>query len=88
VGRIRHEASLRLERGLQPGQQAVDRVAKVLQLVLRTFEPESLVEVSLGDPAGGDDHRSQRPQDPPGHQPAEPDRDHRHHRQGDPRLHQ
>jgi hypothetical protein len=52
------------------------------------LEPESLVEVFLGDPAGGDDHRSQRPQHPPGHQPAEPNRDHRHHRQGDSRLHQ
>ncbi len=43
------EPALRFERDLQPFQQAVDGVAKLLQLVFRALNGQPLVQVVLGD---------------------------------------
>ena len=75
---VRDEPPLGLERGLQTREQAVDRVAELLQLVVRAGEREPLVEVLLRDLARRRGHRPQRAERAPGHQPAEQDRAERH----------
>ena len=62
----------------QPREQAVERVAELLQLVVRAGEREPLVQVLRRDLAGRRGHRPQRAQRAAGHQPAEQDRAERH----------
>jgi hypothetical protein len=84
VGRIGDEALLGAEGGLEPGEEAVDGVGEILQLVARPREGEALVQVALRDLARRRRHRPQRSQDPARDQPAEGDRDHGHDRERDP----
>jgi hypothetical protein len=79
------ELALGVECGLQPGEQAVDGVGEVLELVARAGHGQPLLQVIFGDLPGGGGHRPQRPQDPPGEQPARRDRQHRHDAQCDDR---
>jgi hypothetical protein len=80
------EALLRAEGGLEAGEEVVDGVRQVLQLVLGSGEGEALVEVALGDLPGRRGHRAERAQDATGDEPAESDRDRGHDRQGDPGI--
>ena len=65
------EPALGLERDLQPFQQAVDGVAKLLQLVLRALNGQPLVQVVLGDALRRRGHLAHRAQRAPGYQPAQ-----------------
>jgi hypothetical protein len=84
--RVGYEVPLRLERCLQPPEQAIERLSELPELVVRAVEGEALVQVPGGDIPGGGGDRAQRPQDPPGDQPADPesedgqDHDHGHAR--------
>ena len=79
------EPALGVEGDLQPLQQAVDGVTELLELVLRAVQAEPLVQAVLGDALGRRGHLPDRPQRPPGYQPAERDRYHGHDGQGDQR---
>jgi hypothetical protein len=78
---IGDEVPLCLEGCLQPGQQAVDRVSEVGELIARAGHREPAVQVVFGDLPGGGGDRSQRPQRPSGDDPAEHDRGPGHDRQ-------
>jgi hypothetical protein len=86
VGGVGHEPALGLEGGVQAPQHLVEGVGQLLELVLRALEVQALVQGAALQPPGRGRDGGQGPQDPPGHQPAEPDRDQRHHRQGGPGL--
>jgi hypothetical protein len=90
VGGVGDEAALGIqgvllgvEGGIQPAQQPVDGVGQVLELVVGPGHGEALVQVGLGDLAGGGGDGPQGPQHPTGHQPAGRDGDRQHDRQGD-----
>ncbi len=72
------EPALGGERALQPGQQLVDGVGEILDLVQRAGDGEPLVQVVRRDPAGRGGHGAQRAQHPVGDEPAERDRHHHH----------
>jgi hypothetical protein len=74
---------LGVEGGIQPGEQPVDGVGQVFQLVVGPGDGEALVQVGLGDLAGGGGDGPQRSQHPAGHQPAQCDGDRQHDRQRD-----
>ena len=67
VGGVGDEGALGVEGSLQPGQQAVDGIGQVRELVAGSRHGQPPVQVVLGDLAGGRGDRPQRPQDPPGH---------------------
>ncbi len=71
---------------LEPGEEAVDRVCEILELVRGSLEREALVEIALGDLPRSCRHRAERLQDPARDQPTERDRDRGHDRQRDPGL--
>ncbi len=60
VGGVGDEASLGFERRVEAAEQPVDGVAEIFQLVVGPSERESLVQVALGDLAGGGRHDPQR----------------------------
>jgi hypothetical protein len=75
VGGVGDEVALRAERGLQPGEQVVEGVGEVAELVAPRRQAEAPVKVRRRDlPRGGGDH-PQGPQEPPGDPPAEQERD-------------
>ena len=80
------ELPLRGERRLKPGQQAVEGVAKFLEFVVGPGQRQPRVQAARRDRPGRAGDRAQRPQYPPGDQPAEADRRDRHDRQRDPGL--
>ena len=85
MGGVRHEAPLGVEGVLQAPEQTVDRVAELLELVARAFHGEPAVEALGGDLLGGCGHDPQRPQDPPGDEPAEHERQAGHERKREAR---
>ena len=66
---------LRLERGLQPREQVVERLAELGELVVAAGDAEAAAQVAGRDVPRGRGDRAQRPQEPAGDQPAERDRD-------------
>jgi len=78
VGGVGHEASLGVEGRFQAAEQSVDGVAEVFELVTGSLEGEAFVEGTFGDPSGGRRHGADGPQDPPGDEPSEADRDDGH----------
>jgi hypothetical protein len=82
--RVGDELALELKRALQAGEQLVEGIAELLELVVGPAEVQPLVEVGGGDLPGSCGDRAQRPQEPPGHQPTECKREPGHDRQGDP----
>ena len=44
------EVALRLERGVEPAKQVIERVPELLELVLRAVEGQALVQTGGGDP--------------------------------------
>jgi hypothetical protein len=64
------EAPLAGERPVQPLQHAVEGVGELLELVLRAVQADALLEGVGGAALGGGGDGRQRPQHPPGHQPA------------------
>src|SRR6202034_855339 len=66
------EVPLRLERCLEPAEQAVKRLAELPEFVVGAVNGETLAQVSGGDPGVGRGDRAQWPQDAPGYQPADP----------------
>ena len=85
VGGVGDEMPLRLERGLQPREQVVQRLAEPAELVIAAGGPQPTAQVGGRDVARGRDDRLQRPQQAPGEQPAEPERGRDRDRQGDER---
>ena len=71
VGGVGDEASLGVERRFEAGEQPVDGVAEILELVVGAGEREALVQVALGDLTGGGGHDPQRSQDSTRDEPAE-----------------
>jgi hypothetical protein len=61
VGSVGDEALLGVEGGFQAGEQFVDGLAKVRQLVAWSMKGQPLVEVVLGDASGGGRDRAQWP---------------------------
>ena len=88
VGGVGDELPLRVEGGLEAGEQSVEGGAELLELVVGPLEGEPAVEVARGDVAGGVGDRAQRTQGAAGDHPAEPDREHGHHRERDPGVDQ
>jgi hypothetical protein len=88
VRNVGHEAALRHERSLQAGQETVDRVAELLDLILGPGQRKALVQVFLRDVACPCGDQTQRREHPPGHDPTQPHRDQCHDRQRDPRPQQ
>ena len=74
-----------VERSLEPVEQLVDRVGQLSQLVVGAGEVQPLVQGGGGDLSCCRRDRPQRPQDPPGHEPTEPQRKRAHHGQCDAR---
>ncbi len=72
------EVALRVERGLEPGEEAVDRVCEVFHFVVWAGEREPLMQVAFADLLGLVCHRAQRCEHPAGDDPAERDREHSH----------
>jgi hypothetical protein len=83
VGGVGDEVSLGLEGGFEACEQVIKGVAESPELVGRAVQAEAFVQVAGRDPAGGGGDRSQRAQDPAGHDPAERDGHHGDDRQGD-----
>ena len=83
VRRVGDEPPLRLERLVQPLEQVVEGFREVPELVAPPGEPQPAVQVGGGDLPGRRGDGPQRPQEPAGDQPAEPERDHRHDHQAD-----
>ena len=81
VRRVGDELSLRLEGRFEAAEQSVDGVSELPELVVRPREVEPAVKAARGDLAGGLGDRAQRAQCASGDHPAEPERDHRHHRE-------
>ena len=77
------ELALERERALEPVEQLVEGVCELLELVVGAGEVQALVQVGGGDLPGGCRDRAQRPQEPPGHQPTDREREPGHDRQGD-----
>ena len=88
VGCVGHKSALRLKGCFQTGEQAVDGVAEVLQLVVRPSDIEAFVQVHLGDFAGAGGHCAQRAQHAPGHEPTKGDRYEAHYPEGDQGYHE
>ncbi|GAA2852224.1 hypothetical protein GCM10020220_046910 [Nonomuraea rubra] len=63
--------ALGVEGGLQPGEQVVEGVAELGQLVGGAAEVQAPVEVPGGDDLGGGGDGAQRSQEPSGDVPAE-----------------
>jgi len=80
------EPALRLERRLQPGQQVVDGVAELLELVDRALQGEPFVQVVRRDLAGGRGDGADPAQHPAGDDPPEQDGDEGHDAQRDAGL--
>jgi hypothetical protein len=74
--------ALGVEGGVEPFEQPVDGVGQVLEFVVGPGDGQPLVQVLLGELAGGGGDGPQWPQHPAGHQPAGRDRD-QHGRQRD-----
>ena len=72
------ELSLRVEGGLEPGEQAVDGVAEPFELVVRPLQGEPAMEVAGGDVPRGVGDRPHRAKRAAGDHPAEPEREHGH----------
>ncbi len=83
VGGVGDEVTLSLEGGLQAGEQAVEGVAELGQLVRGLTEIEAPVQVSGGDDLGGGDDGAQRAQEPAGDEPAQGQGDGDQQDQGD-----
>ena len=71
VGGVGDEAALGVERRVEAGEQPVDGVAEVLELVVGAGECEPLVQVALGDLTGGRGHDPERSQYSTSDEPAE-----------------
>ncbi len=71
VGGVGDEAPLRMERCLEPPEQAVERLAELPELVVGAGNGEALAQVPGGDVAGGCRDAAQGPKDPAGDQPAD-----------------
>ena len=84
VGGVGDELALERKRALQPAKQLVEGVCELLELVVGAGEVQALVQVGGRDLPGGRRDRAQRPQEPPGHQPTDREREHGHDRQRDP----
>jgi hypothetical protein len=72
VGGVGDEAALAVEGAVEALQHGVEGVGQVLELVVGPLQGDALLQVAVGDPAGGGGDVLQRPQRPPGQQPAEP----------------
>jgi hypothetical protein len=73
VGGVGDEAALAVEGGaVEALQHGVEGVGEVLELVVGAVQGDALLQVAVGDPAGGGGDVLQRPQRPAGQQPAEP----------------
>ncbi len=88
VGGVGDEPLVRVERGLQPSEQPVDRVSQVLQLVAGAGQGQPLVHIAFGDLVQAFGHGQHRTQYATGDQPAEEQRDRRHDGQRDQGLYQ
>jgi hypothetical protein len=86
VRRVRHEAPLRLERRVQPGEQVVERPAEPGELVVAAAQPQPPAQVARRDVLRGGGDRADRAEQPGRQQPAEPDRQDRQHRHADGEL--
>ncbi len=79
---VRHEVPLRGERRFQTPEELVQRRRQLGQLVpAARGDPQAAVQVVRRDVPRGLGHHPQRPQEPPGDHPAQPDRG--HHQPGD-----
>ncbi len=77
------EATLGVERCLQPREQAVKGVGEFLELVVGSVQGQPFVQAAGGDPPGGSGDRAQRAQHPAGDEPADRGGGDRDDRQGD-----
>ncbi len=73
MGSVGHEAPLRLERRLQPGEQAVQGSAEFGELVVAAAQGHPAAQVAGRDVPGGGGDRAQRAQEPARDQPARPE---------------
>ena len=83
---VRDELALGPERGVQPGQQLVEGVTEFLEFIFRAGHRDPLMQAARRDPPGRGRDCAQRAEHPPGHQPAQAHRGHRHDPKCDPRL--
>ena len=88
VGGVGDETPLRLEGGLETGEEVVEGVAERFELVLRPVEGQALVQAAGGDPSGRAGDSPDRPQDPAGNEPAGQEGEDGHDRQSDARVDQ
>jgi hypothetical protein len=86
VGGVGDEATLRVECPFQAGEEPVDRVTKLGELVSGPGKSQALMEVVFGDVLGGIGDSPQRSQDSPGEEPAEQQGYPDHEGQGDART--
>ena len=75
VRRVRHEASLGLEGGLEASEQVVEGAPELGELVVGTLKPETTMQVRRGDVASGCVQRSEWTEIQPGELPGEPQPD-------------
>jgi coenzyme F420-reducing hydrogenase delta subunit len=61
VGRVRDEMPLGVERGLQTGEQAVQRVTEFPEFVIGVGQSQPLIQAARGNHAGGGSDDPERP---------------------------
>jgi hypothetical protein len=83
VGGVGDELALCVQARVQPGEEPVDRVCELPQVIGGTIDAEPFPEAGSRDPLGGRGNAAQRAQRTAGGEPAEGDRDGRHGREGD-----
>ena len=86
VGGVGDEASLRFEGGFEAGEEIVEGIAELLELVLWAVEGEALVQAGRGDPAAACGDGADGPQHPAGDEPAGEEGERGHDRESDSRV--
>ena len=88
VGGVGDEVPLRLEGGLEAGEEVVEGVAELFELVLRPVEGQALVQAGRGDPLGRAGDGPDGAQHPAGDEPAGQEGEDGHDGQSDSRVDQ
>ena len=86
VGGVGDEASLEIERRFEAGQESIDGVAQIRELVVRAAKRGRSCRFLLGDSTGGRGHGPKRSQSSTGHEPPQAYGEHDHDGEGDARL--
>jgi hypothetical protein len=73
VGRVGHKVVLGFEGRFEPGEEVIEGVGQLLELLVGTVKAKTLVQVGGRDPLGGSSDLPQRAQHPAGDDPAEED---------------